>query len=281
MIVGRKKSRPAIYLLLGIVATFLVFFPILWLISTSLRPAMTLSQQLKDSLLFKPTLSHYITVFQHEGFLGYMLNSIIIAFGTTFTSIAVASLCAYSLARMDFPGKRLIGRLILFTYLVPPVLLVIPLFRWFMVIKLTDTLLGLIVAHTTFSIPFCIWLLRSFFLDLPKDLEDSALIDGTNRLGALFRIVLPLSLPGLVATAMFSFILSWNEYFFAVILINSEKARPLALGLTTAFRHFHMTTVDYSTLMAASTLSSLPTLIFFLFLQGYLLRGLTAGAVKA
>ena len=168
-------------------------------------------------------------------FLRFALNSLIVATGTTIVSITVATLGAYSLARLRFPGSESIGRFVLLTYTVPSVLLLIPLFKIVVTLNLANNLIALVITYTTFSVPFCVWLLRSYFQSLPRDLEEAAMVDGASRLGALFRVILPLSVPGIVATALFAFILAWNEFLFALVFTTTSDVKTLPIGVSTTF----------------------------------------------
>jgi multiple sugar transport system permease protein len=168
--------------------------------------------------------------------------------------------------------------LVLFTYLLPSVVLILPLYLMMVRIGLANTLSRLVIAYTTFALPYALWLLRSFMAGIPEDLEAAALIDGASRIGAFVDVVVPQALPGIISTALFTFILAWNEYLYALVLVNSERSRPLTTGvmnmLITSFN------IEWSLLMAASVMMSLPLVIIFGFLQSYLTRGFGAGGVK-
>jgi len=167
---------------------------------------------------------------------------------------------------------------VLFTYLLPSVVLIIPLYLLMVWAGVANSLLSLVIAYTTFALPYALWLLRSFMQGIPADLEAAALIDGASRLGAFIDVILPQALPGIISTALFTFILAWNEYLYALVLVSSDAARPLTTGvmnmLITSFN------IEWSLLMAASVLMSLPLIIIFAFLQRYLTRGFGVGGVK-
>ena len=194
-------------------------------------------------------------------------------------SVTIATLGAYSLARLRFPGSEVLGRFVLLTYTIPSVLLLIPLFKIVVTLNLANNLIALVITYTTFSVPFCLWLLRSYFQSLPRDLEDAAMVDGASRLGALFRVILPLSVPGIVATGLFAFILAWNEFLFALVFTTTSDVKTLPIGVSTTFTA-EQTATDWAVAMSASTLSAVPIFIIVLFLQRGLVRGITAGAVK-
>jgi ABC-type glycerol-3-phosphate transport system permease component len=202
----------------------------------------------------------------------------ILATATTLLVIAIATLGAYSLVRFTYRGRETMAFLVLFTYLLPSVVLIIPLYLLMVALGLANTLLSLVLAYTTFALPYALWLLRSFMAGVPQDLEAAALVDGATRLSAFKDVILPQLLPGIVSTALFTFILSWNEYLYALVLVNSDAVRPLTTGvmsmLISAFN------IEWSLLMAASVMMSVPLIVIFTFLQSYLTRGFGAGGVK-
>jgi multiple sugar transport system permease protein len=207
-----------------------------------------------------------------------MRNSVIISTSTTILVITVAVLGAYSLTRFTYPGRERIAFLVLATYLLPSVVLVLPLYLMMVKVGIANSLFSLVVAYTTFALPYALWLLRSFMASMPEELEWAALVDGASRFGAFVDVVLPQAIPGIISTALFTFIVTWNEYFYALILVNTDEARPLTTGvitmLVTSFN------IEWSLLMAAAVAMSLPLIIIFVFLQGYLVRGFAGTGVK-
>jgi len=167
---------------------------------------------------------------------------------------------------------------VLFTYLLPSVVLILPLYLLLVQLGLSNTILSLVIAYTTFALPYALWLLRSFMEGVPEDLESAALVDGASRLGAFWDVILPQLLPGIISTALFTFILSWNEYLYALVLVNSDSARPLTTGVMNML--ISSFNIEWSLLMAASVMMSVPLIIVFAFLQSYLTRGFGAGSVK-
>jgi multiple sugar transport system permease protein len=192
--------------------------------------------------------------------------------------IVIATLGAYSLVRYRYRGRETLATLVLFTYLLPSVVLIIPLYLMMVRLGLANTIVSLVIAYTTFALPYALWLLRSFMAGIPEDLESAALVDGASRMEAFVDVILPQALPGIISTALFTFILSWNEYLYALVLVNSDSVRPLTTGvmnmLITSFN------IEWSLLMAASVMMSVPLIIMFAFLQSFLTRGFGAGAVK-
>jgi multiple sugar transport system permease protein len=207
-----------------------------------------------------------------------MRNSLLLGFATTFLVIIVATLGAHSLVRFRYPGRERLAQLVLFTYLLPSVVLILPLYLMLVKIGLANSILSLVVAYTTFALPYALWLLRSFMQGIPDDLEAAALVDGATRLEAFFDVILPQALPGIISTALFTFILAWNEYLFALVLVNTDEARPLTTGVMNMLVSAY--NIEWSLLMAAAVMMSAPLIVIFAFLQNYLTRGFGAGGVK-
>lgn len=255
-----------------------VAFPLFWMVVTSVKPQTELFRRPPTFLPETVTIEHYWTLIARTGFLGYFRNSVILSVTTTLVVVAIATLGAYSLVRFRYRGRETLAFLVLFTYLLPSVVLIIPLYLMLVTLGVSNTIFSLVVAYTTFALPYALWLLRSFMAGIPEDLESAALVDGASRMGAFRDVILPQLLPGIISTALFTFILSWNEYLYALVLVNSDGARPLTTGvmsmLISAFN------IEWSLLMAASVMMSVPLIVAFAFLQGYLTRGFGAGGVK-
>jgi multiple sugar transport system permease protein len=255
-----------------------VTFPLLWMIITSVKPQDELFRIPPSILPSHMTLEHYRSVLTETPFLLYFRNSVIIATGTTVIVVLIGALGAYSLVRFSYPGRERLASLVLFTYLLPSVVLVIPLYLMLARVGLANTLPSLMIAYTTFALPFALWILRSFMAGIPADLEAAAMIDGASRMGAFRDVVLPQALPGIISTALFTFILAWNEYLFALVLVNDDEARPLTTGVLTMF--VSSFNVEWSLLMAASVMMSVPIIIVFALMQRHLTSGFGAGGVK-
>jgi len=256
----------------------IVIFPLIWMVITSVKPQTELFRIPATFWPTEITFEHYRTLLEKTAFLKYMRNSVIISTSTTILVITVAVLGAYSLTRFTYPGRERIAFLVLATYLLPSVVLVLPLYLMMVKVGIANSLFSLVVAYTTFALPYALWLLRSFMASMPEELEWAALVDGASRLGAFVDVVLPQAIPGIISTALFTFIVTWNEYFYALILVNTDEARPLTTGvitmLVTSFN------IEWSLLMAAAVAMSLPLIIIFVFLQGYLVRGFAGTGVK-
>jgi multiple sugar transport system permease protein len=255
-----------------------VAFPLFWMVVTSLKPQFELFRRPPTMLPETVTFEHYIRLLRDTPFLTYFRNSVLLSTATTVIVVGIATLGAYALVRFRFRGRETLAFLVLFTYLLPSVVLIIPLYLMLVSLGLSNTIFSLVIAYTTFALPYALWLLRSFMAGIPEDLESAALVDGATRLGAFWDIILPQLLPGIISTALFTFILSWNEYLYALVLVNSDGARPLTTGvmkmLISSFN------IEWSLLMAASVMMSVPLIVVFAFLQSYLTRGFGAGAVK-
>jgi multiple sugar transport system permease protein len=255
-----------------------VSFPLLWMVVTSIKPQTELFQIPPRILPGSVTIVACLSLIEDTPFLSYFRNSMMLATSTTIVVVAVGTLGAFSLVRFSYRGRETLAGLVLFTYLLPSVVLIIPVYLLMVRVGLADTLSSLVVAYTTFALPYALWLLRSFMRGIPADLEAAALIDGASRIGAFFDVILPQALPGIISTALFTFILAWNEYLYALVLVHSDSVRPLTTGvmnmLITSFN------IEWSLLMAASVMMSIPLIIIFAFLQRHLTSGFGAGGVK-
>lgn len=251
--------------------------PIVWLILTSLKNRLDIFA-FPPKFFFNPDFSSYLNFlsFSGDSVFPFLKNSLIIATGSTLIAILFGSLAAYAFSRMHFLGRMPLLMGVLATRLLPPITAVIPLFLLMRNLQLLDTHVGLIIVYSAINVPFAIWILKAFFDTIPKELEDSALIDGCSRLGALGRVTVPLALPGIAATATFVFILAWNEFTFAFIF-TSLDAKTMPVLIAESLGEMQIYWQDMSSL---ATIVALPGLLFAFFMQRYLVTGLTAGAIK-
>jgi ABC-type glycerol-3-phosphate transport system permease component len=263
----------------GLLVVMLVWtlVPFYWMIATSLKKDKEIYGFEATLIPRQPTLGNYVRLFTTTPFMKYVRNSTIIAVGTTVFSLVFGCLGAYALARLRFPGRGLIARGLVVTYLVPPSLLFIPLFAVMSALALIDTHQGLVLAYLGFSVPFATWLLMGYFRSVPVELEEAALVDGCTRFGSLVRVILPMSLPALAVVAFFAFTQSWNEFLYANVFVNSVEVRTITTGLTL----FVVEDVFFwGPMMGASFLSALPPLLLYLVFQRWVVKGLTLGGVK-
>lgn len=256
--------------------TAVVLFPFYWLIASSLKTPDQLFRVPAQWLPTNLTLSNFDRL-MHSSFPAWFQNSVVIASATTVLALILAALAAYSFSRFPFRGNRALSTMFLFIQLFPVAVVIIPLFILWTNLRLTNTYWSLIITYLVFGLPISTWLLIGFFNAVPVELEEAAMIDGSSRLGALWRVTLPLCLPGLAATAIYIFLLSWNEFFFALTFISSTEMRTIPVGLSSFFAEH---SVDWGLVMAGSVVASLPVVVLFGLLSRYFVQGLTSGAVK-
>ena len=262
-----------------LLVVFLVWtlVPFYWMLATSLKKDKEIYGFEATLVPRQPTFDAYRRLFAQTPFVKYLVNSTIIAVSTTAASLVLGCLGAYALARLRFPGRRLIARGLIFSYLVPPALLFIPLFTVMSTLNLIDTLHGLTLVYLSFTLPFCTWLLLGYFRSVPLELEEAALVDGCSRMSALVRIILPMSLPALAVVAFFSFTQAWNEFLYANVFVNSVDVRTITTGLTL----FVVEDVFFwGPMMGAACLATIPPVLIYLIFQRWVVKGLTLGAVK-
>jgi multiple sugar transport system permease protein len=272
---GRIAGR-VILLILVVSIAAVIAFPYYWMIVSSLQGGSIFKWPPE---LFPGTLSTaaYDAVITKRPILTWFRNSAIVSFTTAILCVLVSINAGYAMSRFRNRVNSLFGLTILLTQMLPATLLVIPFYIIFRELKLLDNLLGIVLADAVFALPLSIWLLKGFFDSIPLDLEEQARVDGCSRLGAFYRITLPLALPGLVVVVVFAFMIGWDEYFFARTLITSESLWMLSVGLS-SFVGEHA--IFWNEMMAAAVIFTVPAALFFLIVQRYLVQGLTGGAVK-
>jgi multiple sugar transport system permease protein len=248
--------------------------PFCWLVFCSLKPQAQLFTGAMPSAL---TPDHYLALFTQTEVVRFLCNSAAVAVVVTGVTVCFSTLGAYSLVFFRYKGRELIGRLILLAYMFPGVVIIVPCYNVMSFLNLTNNLFGVMLVELVLTIPFSVWMLRGFFMDIPRELEEAAIVDGCSKLQALRHVLLPLALPGIIAVAVFAFIFSWNEYLFPLVLINNEPAKTLPLGVAGFMGHLY---VEWGPLLAAAVVSTIPILILFTFLQRFLVEGIMAGAVK-
>ena len=255
----------------------LVLLPFLWTVSTSLKPLTEVNRYPPEWISPSMSLKPYGDMFFYLPFSRYTLNSLIVASSATILTLCVGSLAAFAFARFRFPGRKQILLVLLLSQMLPGASVIIPLFQLLKSAGLYDTHIGLILVHSAVLLPFVIWLLHGFFSGIPREVEDAALIDGCSRLQALRRVILPLALPGLGATALFAFLGSWNEFFFALILTTSDTTRTIPVGIGLFVGEFEDV---WNQMSAAAVLFSIPPLVLFVAMRRTFIRGIAAGALQ-
>jgi len=265
----------AVLIILALIITLL---PVYWMVNTSLKTQVEVFTSPPTLWPENPIAQNYIGLFTHRHLGKYLLNSMVIVGTAVLLSLGIGSLAAYALARFgkDF-GQQKINFWVLAPRMVPPVALVVPLFLILQKFGLINRQLGLILVYTAFNLPFVAWMMRSFFQEIPIDLEEAAMVDGASRLRSFRDIVLPLVSPGMAATAIFSLIITYNEFFFALILTSTPAAATLPVGTAALIGK---TQTLYGEMAAAGVVAAVPLVIFALLVQRHLVRGLTMGAVK-
>ncbi len=277
---GPFRVRPAEVLRALLIAGVAAFalFPFLVVAGTSLK---TLGEVFQSPATLVPRLfawQNYVDVFVRIPMARHLVNSMIIATGTTVLNIALATPAAYAMARIRFRGRGVFGLGILVMQMFSPVIVLIPLFKVMKALHLLDTYSGLILVNTAVTLPFSIWILAGFFRHIPEELEDAAMIDGLSRTGMLFRIALPLTGPGLATTAIFAFVTAWNEFIFALVLVSRREMQPITMALYAWEKN---NVVEWNLLMATAVVATVPTVLLFLLVRKRLTSGLMSGAVKS
>lgn len=261
----------------GVVIALLFLFPIFWMVLTSLKQQVDIFVS-PPKFFFEASLESYIKYLQRADIVSKLINTVVVAVGSGLLSIVVGSMAGYALARIKLKGANAFGVLILLSRGVPPIALAVPMFLVARKLGLTDKHLTLIIAYSTFLIPYVMWLMRGFFLSLPRELEEAAVIDGCSRFGAFMRIIVPISLPGIISTFIFSMILAWEELLFALVLTNREATTiPVAIAGIAGDTD---TGANWGALTAMGTITVVPVVIFALLVQKWLIQGLADGTTK-
>ena len=279
----RKRFRKALLYLISALVLTETLFPVVWTVFTAIRPEKELYKRILVPR--RLTLEHFLCIFrpgtfhqvESRGFGRYMLNSFIVASSVAFIGVLLSTFAAYSIARMKYRGKNVISVILLFAYLFPGVVLMAPIYLMFSTLNLLNTYHGLIIVHLAVNIPFATWILSGYFQGIPPELEEAAMVDGCSRLGAIFRMILPVSIPGIITAAIYIFTRSWDDLIFPMILFTEEDLYTLPLvSLNLIYGEY----IKWGQLMAAAVTSAAVPAILYMYVQKYLVRGLTAGAVK-
>ncbi|MFM2279901.1 MAG: hypothetical protein RLZZ444_2132 [Pseudomonadota bacterium] len=274
------NRSPAINLLLGLSFLFIVLLvalPFWWVFTGSFKLPQEIIARSPTFFPHSFTLDHYIRLIARSAYATYVVNSLIVALFSTLFTLLIAVPAAYAFFRMEFPGRETIYRIILLAYAFPSIVVLIPLFGMLAKVGLIDTLPALMLVNVTFALPFSIWMLRSFFASVPKEIEEAAIMDGAGPVTLLRRVMIPLIAPGIASVGIFAFISSWTEYVFASVLIISDVRRTVPVGFSGIIGQYQ---IDWGLLLAGAGLAVLPVIILFAFIGRWFVSGLTEGAVK-
>jgi multiple sugar transport system permease protein len=283
---AQRRQRPARYMgrfvfyLLCSVLAVIFLFPLAWTVLTSIKPAAEAAASPPTFLPSHISWANYASLFGPDtGIATYIINSVVVTVITVILTLALSTLSGYGFSRFNFPGKNVIFVVILATLMIPFQSILTPLFLLLHFISLQNTLLGLALVYVTFQLPFAIFMMRNSFDSVPGELQDAALIDGCSTLSTLYRVMLPVTLPGIVTVALFAFFSAWNEFLAALILLSDNDKYTLPIFLANA-EHGLFGVVNWGALQASVTITMLPCIVVFLLLQRYYINGLIAGAVK-
>jgi multiple sugar transport system permease protein len=281
----RLRIRTSSLLAVLFMAGLLMFsvIPMIWMLSTSLKTQFGALQQPPQWIPSNPTIEQYVTLLNPAGeigpqFLRYFANSFLVSITTTLLGVLIAIPAGYAFSRFRFPGRDFLFYVILFRNMFPFVVFLIPLFILMAALHLVNTYGSLILTYLTFGLPLSVWLLKGFYDNIPEELERAARIDGASRFKAFWLIIMPLSSPGIIATAIYAFIGAWNEYVYALTFLNTDRLLTMPVGLQHFFTEY---ATNWPGLMAAAFIMSVPVVVMFLMLQKYFVRALTEGAIKA
>jgi multiple sugar transport system permease protein len=270
-----EKVKKVILVVVAVIVFGVILFPPVVLFLTSIKTELD-ALSFPPKWVFTPTIKNYAEIFKTSPLVGYALNSLIVASVNTVVCLFLGSMAAYSLARFKFRGADNIAFWILSIRMMPPVAAIIPIYVLMKNLRILDTPWCLVITYLTFNLPFVVWMLKGFFEDIPREIEESALIDGCSEFGVFRKIALPLVAPGLAATAILAFIFSWNEFLFALILTGT-KAVTLPVGI---IGYMKETGINWGYMTAGGILALIPVIIFTILVQRHLVKGLTLGALK-
>lgn len=273
----RAPGRSALLWAIALVAAAVMIFPFYWMLNTSLKPTPEVFASPPTFVSSQWSLDAYRTIFATRSIGRYFVNSVIVAVGATALSVVLASLAAYGLTRFFPRGATPFVMFLLFTKMLPETLLIIPYFELMSDVGLLNTHLALILAYSSFALPFSVWMLIGFFRSIPREIDEAARMDGASVLQAFVRVILPLARPGLVAVALFTFLIAWNSYVWALVLTTDASMFVLSVGIANMVGEYR---VQWNELMAASVIAALPVMVLYSLLERHLVSAITAGAVK-
>jgi ABC-type glycerol-3-phosphate transport system permease component len=260
-----------------LVAAVVTIFPFYWMLNTALKPHSEVFLSPPTFVSANWSIAAFTTLLVERPFARYFLNSLVVSAGSTLLSVTLAALAAYGFTRFHIRGASALIVFLLFTKMLPETLLIIPYFRLMSELGLINSYLALILAYSSFALPFSVWMLIGFFRSIPREIDEAAIMDGATRLVVFWRVILPLARPGLVAVALFTFLISWNAYVWALVLTTDPSMFVLSVGIANMVGEYR---VQWNELMAAAVIAALPVIVLFAFLERYLVSAITAGAVK-
>jgi len=260
-----------------LVAACVTIFPFYWMLNTALKPHSEVFLSPPTFASANWSLAAFSTLLVERPFARYFLNSLVVSAGSTLLSVTLAALAAYGFTRFHIRGASALIVFLLFTKMLPETLLIIPYFRLMSELGLINSYFALILAYSSFALPFSVWMLIGFFRSIPREIDEAAIMDGATRLVVFWRVILPLARPGLVAVALFTFLISWNAYVWALVLTTDPSMFVLSVGIANMVGEYR---VQWNELMAAAVIAALPVIVLFAFLERHLVSAITAGAVK-
>jgi ABC-type glycerol-3-phosphate transport system permease component len=260
-----------------LVAAVVTIFPFYWMLNTALKPHSEVFLSPPIFVSANWSLAAFTTLLVERPFARYFLNSLVVSAGSTLLSVTLAALAAYGFTRFHIRGASALIVFLLFTKMLPETLLIIPYFRLMSELGLINSYFALILAYSSFALPFSVWMLIGFFRSIPREIDEAAIMDGATRLVVFWRVILPLARPGLVAVALFTFLISWNAYVWALVLTTDPSMFVLSVGIANMVGEYR---VQWNELMAAAVIAALPVIVLFAFLERHLVSAITAGAVK-
>ena len=272
----KLTNQIIIYIVLSVFVLILAF-PLIWMLSVSLKPTVetfSLPPKLIPSSIY---FDGYIKILNNDQYRRFLLNSYLLGLVVTGLSVLIGTLAAYGFSRYKFFGDRIAKLFVITTQMVPTITLLIPLFGVIVWLKLYDTMWGLILTYLTFSLPYAVIMMNGYLDTIPKDFDEAATIDGCTPIGVLFKVLLPVAAPGIISTAVYTFLLAWNEFLFALALTRSIEMRTVPVGISMMVGEFGL---KWDEMMAFSVIGSLPVLILFMSVQRFVISGLSAGGVK-
>jgi ABC-type glycerol-3-phosphate transport system permease component len=274
----RAKQKQMFQTFVIAITAFILILPFLWMISTSFKQAHEIFNPNPRWFPSEFRFINYVGIWLRPFFPTYLVNSVIVSIFTMVISLISAILAGYGISRFKFKGRTLFSVVLIVVQMFPAMLLLIPLYIIMQKFGLINTRLSMVIAYTTFAMPFCTWMIKGYFDTIPEQLEEAARIEGYGRLRILLHIVIPLSAPGIVTVAMFAFVLSWQEYLYALTFARTEEMRTLTVGLS--LMQGQHGSVNWGEIMAGSVIACIPGLVLFMYLEKYLVKGFTMGALK-